>query len=321
MPLSFDLSVEDLEKYEGTNPCPTDFNEYWEAGLAEINAVDPAIKTEKADVNLKGMDASHLYFTSVKGSRLHAMYISPADKSKKYPVMLRFHGYMSGMLDFFEEASFAGQGYIVLALDCRGQRGRSANNVAVEGTEAMGLIMRGFDDPDPTKLYYRNAFLDTVQLMKVAKSLPHADKDNIYTYGFSQGGGLALACAALNRNDIKKTVAVCPFLCDYKRVWELDLATGAYADIREYLRSYSPIYGKQMHVWEKLGYIDVQHLANRITSKVLWAAGLEDKVCPPSTQYAAFNKIRSDKQIILYSNHGHENLFGFPDKMITFFNT
>ena len=53
-------------------------------------------------------------------------------------------------------------------------------------------------------------------------------------YGGSQGGGLTLACAALTPN-LNRAAPVYPFLCDYQRVWEMDLDKDAYQDARLYL--------------------------------------------------------------------------------------
>lgn len=41
MPLTFDMPYEDLLTYEGTNPRPPDFDEFWEAALAEMNSINP----------------------------------------------------------------------------------------------------------------------------------------------------------------------------------------------------------------------------------------------------------------------------------------
>ena len=40
MPL-IDKPLEELKVYQGTNPKPTDFDEYWEKALAELDATDP----------------------------------------------------------------------------------------------------------------------------------------------------------------------------------------------------------------------------------------------------------------------------------------
>ena len=40
MPLLFDMPLEQLKVYQGTNPRPDDFDTYWENALAEMQAVD-----------------------------------------------------------------------------------------------------------------------------------------------------------------------------------------------------------------------------------------------------------------------------------------
>ena len=67
-----------------------------------------------------------------------------------------------------------------------------------------------------------------------------------------------------------------------------------------------------------LGYIDNQHLAPRIRSRVLMATGLMDTVCPPSTQFAAYNKITSEKDMVLYPDFGHEALPAWYDQVFQY---
>ena len=43
-----------------------------------------------------------------------------------------------------------------------------------------------------------------------------------------------------------------------------------------------------------------------------------DSVCPPSTQFAAYNKITSKKSMLIYPDFAHENLPGAPDKIAEF---
>ena len=47
--------------------------------------------------------------------------------------------------------------------------------------------------------------------------------------------------------------------------------------------------------------------------------GLMDTICPPSTQFAAFNKITSPKEVILYPDFGHEGLPGKDDTTLQWF--
>ena len=109
-----------------------------------------------------------------------------------------------------------------------------------------------------------------------------------------------------------------PFLCDYRRVWEMDLAANAYEELRLFFRLFDPRHEREEEIFTRLGYIDNQHLAHRIQAEVLMPVGLMDQVCPPSTQFAAFNKIRSKKQMLIYPDFGHESLPGAQDRIFDF---
>jgi cephalosporin-C deacetylase len=126
-----------------------------------------------------------------------------------------------------------------------------------------GHIVRGLDDPDPHKLAFRQIFLDTAQLARVVMSFDEVDATRVGAMGGSQGGGLTLACASLEPR-IKRAAPIFPFLCDYRRVWEMDRAQGAYDELAYYFRMFDPLHEREEEIFTKLGYIDGQHLASRI---------------------------------------------------------
>ena len=43
--------------------------------------------------------------------------------------------------------------------------------------------------------------------------------------------------------------------------------------------------------------------------------GLEDETCPPSTQYATYNKLTGTKELRVYPDFGHDNLPGAMDEI------
>lgn len=147
--------------------------------------------------------------------------------------------------------------------------------------------------------------------------MPFVDGNRLGAMGGSQGGGLTLACASLVPQVIRLT-PVFPFLCDYRRVWDMDLVKDAYVELRQYFRRFDPTHEREEAMFTKLGYIDVQHRVDRIRGQVLMATGLMDTVCPPSTQFAAYNKITAPKQHVLYPDFGHEGLPGFEDRTYQF---
>lgn len=148
-------------------------------------------------------------------------------------------------------------------------------------------------------------------------SFPEVDATRVGAMGGSQGGGLTLACASLEPR-IKRAAPIFPFLCDYRRVWEMDLAKDAYEELRTWFRQFDPLHQREQEIFNKLGYIDCQHLAPRIKAEVLMYTGLMDTVCPPSSQFAAYNKITSKKDLVIYPDFGHEGLIGESDRTFNF---
>ena len=147
--------------------------------------------------------------------------------------------------------------------------------------------------------------------------MPDVDAGRVGATGASQGGALTVACAALEPR-IRRAAPVYPFLSDYQRVWEMDQAKDAYAELQEYFRRFDPRHEREDAVFEKLGYVDVQFLAPRIRAEVLWCIGLMDTICPPSSQFAAYNKITSPKTMAIYPDFGHEVLPSNPDLIFQF---
>jgi cephalosporin-C deacetylase len=316
MPL-LDKPLSELQTYPGRNPKPADFDAFWDRSLAELDAVKPAVELIPVDV-LGNADADlfDLYFTGIGGARVYAKYLRPRGAKKPGPALLEFHGYSGDSGDWSSKMGYVGQGFAVASLDCRGQGGKSEDNLQAVGNTKEGHVIRGLDGP-PEKMLFRQIFLDTAQLARIVMALPEVDPARVGTIGGSQGGALSIVCAALEPR-IARCVSVYPFLSDYQRVWEMDLAKDAYGDLKAYFRRFDPLHERREEIFTKLGYIDVQHLAPRIRAEVLMGISLMDNICPPSTQYAAFNKIRSKKDALVYPDFGHEGLPGFNDRAFRF---
>ncbi|TDQ36428.1 alpha/beta fold hydrolase [Aureibacillus halotolerans] len=315
MPL-IDMPLEALYQYQGRNPKPGDFDEYWEQALKELDGTASDVELVPSEFNVPNAECFDLYFTGVKGARIHAKYVRPTNVKGTHPAVVKFHGYTGNAGDWTTLLSLASIGYSAFALDCRGQGGSSEDVGGVKGTTFHGHIIRGLDG-SPEDLLFRQIYLDTVQLTRIAMQMEEVDETRVGVQGGSQGGGLALACASLEPR-VKKVVSVYPFLSDYLRVWEMDLAKNAYEEIRSYFRRHDPQHATRDKTFTTLGYIDVQHLASRIKGDVLMAVGMMDAVCPPSTQFATYNKIKATKSLEIYPDFAHESLPGIDDKALQF---
>ena len=311
------MPLEKLLQYTGRNPRPADFDSYWERGLAEIESLDPQVELIPHALDAPFAECFDMSFTGVGGARFYAKLLRPKHVAAPHPAVVMFHGYSGSSGDWADKLNYVARGFTVAALDCRGQAGKSEDVGGVQGNTLRGHIIRGVSDPDPDKLYFRSVFLDTAQLARIVMARPEVDPARVGALGGSQGGGLTLACAALTPT-LKLAAATYPFLCDYQRVWEMDLAKDAYDELRTYFRNFDPRHERETDIFTRLGYIDCQHLAPRIRARVLMPIGLMDTVCPPSTQFAAYNRIPSEKQYLLYPDFGHEGLPGANDAIYDF---
>ncbi len=312
----FDMPLEQLHQYKGRNPKPEDYDQYWERGLAEMREVEPQVEFEAASFRCSYAECFHMYFTGVGGARIHAKLLRPRASTEPHQAVLMFHGYGGNCGEWIDKLPYVAAGYTVAAMDCRGQGGRSEDVGGATGTTLRGHVIRGLGGP-PDGLLFRQIFLDAAQLARIIMDMPDIDAARVAATGGSQGGALTLACAALEPR-LRKAAAVFPFLCDYQRVWEMDQARDAYLELQTWFRQFDPLHGREKEIFTQLGYIDVQHLAPRIEATTLVSIALMDTVCPPSTQFAAYNKIRSEKQLVVYPDYAHEILPGNPDRIFEF---
>lgn len=94
MPL-VDMPLEHLKKYEGVSPRPADFDAYWDRALTEMRAVDPQMELVPSTFQVPYAECYDLYFTGVRGARIHAKYIKPKNVPEPHPAVL--HGVADGL--------------------------------------------------------------------------------------------------------------------------------------------------------------------------------------------------------------------------------
>ena len=315
--MQLDLKPEELKSYMGSSPCPTDIDEFWDGEIAKMKMLDSQLELKKV-FDYPNAECFELYFTGMNNARIYAKYARPKNIEKPAKAVLRFHGYGAESPNWMELLAWTGQGFCAAALDVRGQGGKSEDVGGVRGNTLHGQIIRGLIENDPHKLLFKDIFLDTAQLAGIIMEMDEVDENNVFAYGDSQGGALTLACAAFETG-IKKAAIWYPFLSDYKRVWELDRVDRAYVELKEFFRKFDPRHENEDKIFELLGYIDVQNIVKRIKCDVLMFSGLMDEVCPPSTHFAAFNKITSNIKVLIYPDFGHEKFPGSEDIIMQWF--
>ena len=183
---AFDLPLEELKRYQGSSPRPSDFDTYWDAALVELDHHDAQVRFEpNATLRADHVECFDLWFTGLGGAKVYAKYVRPKSAESAPPVaaVLKFHGYSAASPDWADLIGYASAGIAIAALDCRGQGGKSEDVGGVQGTTLRGHIIRGLEDPDPTKLMYRSIFTDTALLARIVMGFDEIDAGRVGAFG------------------------------------------------------------------------------------------------------------------------------------------
>ena len=304
--------------YRGATPKPKDFEAFWQARMAEADGTALDYTLSPGDMPAyPGCEYLDLWFTGMRGARLYAKYVRPR-RAGPLPLVLQFHGYPGASRSWLEQSSFAGMGFALLALDCPGQGGRGRDAGGYEGTTVAGHLVAGLDG-DPKDMYYVRFYQNIRVLCRIIREWTEIDQTRIYINGASQGGGIGIACAALNPDVPRKAAILYPFLSDFQKVWEMGADEVAYEGLRYYSRWFDPDGSRTEKWFEKLGYIDTVHFAPLVRCPVLFGTGLSDGICPPVTQDAVYNGLQCHKQRRFYPGFGHEEIQDFDDLLLSYF--
>lgn len=159
MPLLFDMPLEKLRAYEGTNPRPDDFDAYWDRALAEMRAVEARVELRRAGFRTAFAECFDLYFTGVGGARVHAKLLRPTGAPAPHAGLILLHGYAGNCGGWVDKLGYAAAGFTVAALDCRGQGGLSEDVGGVKGKIPCAAILFVAWKINPTNFCSARSFL------------------------------------------------------------------------------------------------------------------------------------------------------------------
>lgn len=312
------MKMKELENYSGSGIKPSDFDAFWEDGLLEMESLPLDYILDPVDIPSQVANFYHLTFKGVGGATIHCQLITPKETAgRNFKGLLQFHGYHTDSGDFQDKIGWAAEGFVVLAMDARGQGGLSEDRTQTSGGVMKGLIIRGMEE-GKNNLYFRQVFLDTAHAARILKSMDFVNENRIYAQGASQGGGLTIACAGLVP-DLYRIYVSYPFLSDYRKAYSLGAQTSAFEEIPYWFQFRDPLHKREKEIFDTLEYIDIQHFAPRIKAEVCWAVGMQDTIVPPITQMATYNNITTKKNLIILPEYGHEYLPKVSDDMRSYF--
>ncbi|MBB3219853.1 acetylxylan esterase [Pseudoduganella umbonata] len=283
---------------------PADFDAFWTAQKEQLAKVDPQWTLSPApDLSTATVDVSYLHYQNVgqggQPSRIYGVLAVPRADGK-YPAVLHVPG--AGVRPYKGAVELAEKGAITLQIGIHGipvnlpdELYEQLRNGALESYNRYNL-----DDRD--SYYYRRVYLGALRGLDYLVRHAKWDGRTLVTQGGSQGGQLAIVTAALDPR-VTATVASYP----------------AYADVTGYLSGRAggwpglfrkddngnvkdqPIAAKV----KTTGYYDTVNFAKRLRSPVLFYAGYNDLVTPPTSTFAVYNVIPSPRQIVIEPEQAH----------------
>lgn len=302
MPLT-DLPLDQLRAYRPTVPEPEDFDDFWARTLdtARAAATTPAAYEPVTDSPLRTVEVYDVRFPGWDGQPVAAWLLLPRGAQRPLTAVVTYIGYSGGRGQHFEHLLWSAAGYAHLVVDSRGQGSDTPDPDPVPSPQFVGGFMtRGVTDP--AHYYYRRLMTDCVRAVDALREHPAVDPDRIVVSGGSQGGGLALATAALAGDAVAAALVDVPFLCHFRRGSEI-ATDGPYLELVSYLGVHQRV--EPETAFATLDYFDGVHFAARARVPALFSVALMDPICPPSTVFAAYNRYAGEKDITVWHFGDH----------------
>lgn len=278
---------------------PADFDEFWRATLDEVRCPPAELRSAAVETGLRSVVVEDATFTGWDGHGVRGWLVLPAVRDEPLPLVVQYCGYGGGRGVPLEHLAWASAGYAHFVMDSRGQGVTPDTHRTGTGPDGSH-VLRGISAPGT--YYYRRLIADAVRAVDCLRLDPRISPVDVIVTGASQGGGLALAVAALVPT-IGLLLCDIPFMCHWRRALQI-ADRGPYAEVTQYCAAYP---GLAASALATLRYFDGVSFAARARVPATFSVALRDRVCPPSTVLAAYNAYAgADKKLIVHPHNDHE---------------
>lgn len=290
-----DMHIAKYEKMVTAPDVPEDFHSFW-AQMVKRSEEKPITYTRKeVKTPYCLLDLYEIRYSAADDTEVVAWFQVPKNIPGKKPCIVRFHG-GSGQKGI--SWTIVGAGMCCLMIDVRGQGGDTVDNgVYHSGGDYNHGMQSGILDKN--EYYLGNVYLDAYRAVEVAAMQEEVDPERIGVSGGSQGGGMALVTAALNKR-VKAADVHCPsYTCMHNR---MENRSGVIGRITDY------IFRHPEHlelIWDNVRYFDGLNHAPDITVPTFVGLTMDDKVCLPQFTYSAYKALNCEKEIRYYPYSPH----------------
>ena len=289
-------------KIQPSLPPPADFDAFWaekKKGLAAV-PMNPKMEPVAVPPDRPNCEAFDVKLDCVGGAPVSGYYARPTNaKPKSCAIRLSVPGAGVRSADLLSPVRFAsGGGVISMEINAHGiLNGQPGSYYAgLDTGELRDYRKRGNTSRDT--IYFLGAHLRSLRALEFLIAQPEWDGRTISVEGGSQGGGLALAVAALDPR-VTFVVAINPAFCDHSAM------NAGRSPGWPKLVTVDPQGKPDPASLEAARYFDSCNFATRIKAEAFMWEGFLDTLCPPSGVYAAYNQLKGKKFIIDDPDHGH----------------
>jgi len=298
-----DLPLGELREYRPELTRHDNFLRFWGENVKQAEDQPLNDITKPVDYFSHKLEVNKVTYDGfLDKSPITGFWIHSRGKDGETPTLIFYHGYGGNKGTVSDYLGWVMLGFSVLTVDVRGHSGESFDYARYGSGNMLANITKGIADPN--SYYYRYVYMDCYRAVKYVMSRDGLDLDRIGVTGVSQGGGLAIAAAALHKG-IALSMPCVPFLCNFERAVNVASA-GPYLDVLNYIKTHPD---QEATVMNTVSYFDCMNLAPEARAPTLTSVGLVDTTCPPSTVFATHHYLGSkEKELAVYPGMGHEEL-------------
>lgn len=276
-----------------------DFEPFWEDTIRQAKSVPLNASKRRIDYPSAHVSVYDISYCGMDETRVNGWFIVPSFLGKeRYPCLIHYHGFTGSRGRPSDFMHWITMGFAVLSVDCRDQGGHTGNGAVYTSGFTLNVASKGVHDK--YEYYYRYAYMDCMKAIDFVCGQPEADPAKLVIEGGSQGGALGMAVCAL---DDRPALAMVDVPSNSNLASRVEGNHGAFASVAEYLKKHPDLTDL---VFDNLSYFDTMNMADKISCRVFASVALKDEVCPAQMYFATYNRIRSEKEIVIYPFNGHE---------------
>lgn len=283
---------------------PADFERFWTAQRRDLAAIEPAFRLTPAPaLSTPEVEVSYLSYQNVgPGSRATRMYgvLSVPRGAGPFPAVLQVPG--AGVRGYKGTPALAAKGFITLQMGIHGIPVDLPDEVYEQLNFGALESYNRYNLDNPATYYYRRVYLGTLRALDYLAAHPKWNGKQLVAQGGSQGGQLAIMASALDPR-VSLTIASYPAYSDVTGYLHGRAGgwPGLFRKNAEGVRQDLPLEPKVA----TSGYYDTVNFAKRLRAPVLYYAGYNDTVTPPTSTFAVYNVIPSARSLVIEPQQAH----------------